>query len=43
MKIFAEEWLPQIPDFHVKPGAEIRYRAGFTMSYANLPLVLKAS
>jgi cytochrome P450 len=42
LRIFAEEWLPAIPDFHLKPGAKIEYRAGSTVIYKTLPIVLGA-
>jgi cytochrome P450 len=40
MRIFGERWLDRIPEFHVKPGAKIRYRGGFNINYAELPLVV---
>ena len=40
LRVFAEEWLRAIPDFHVKPGTKIAYRRGSTTIYAKLPLVI---
>jgi camphor 5-monooxygenase len=40
LRIFAEHWLPKIPEFHVKPGATVRYRGGFNINYSELPLVV---
>lgn len=40
LRIFAEEWLARVPDFHIKPGAEIRYRDGHTITLDCLPLVI---
>jgi cytochrome P450 len=43
LAIFAEHWLKQIPDFHVKPGAPIKYRGGLNINYKSLPLVVGAA
>ncbi len=43
LRVFAEEWLRAIPDFHLKPGAKIEYRAGSTVIYKTLPIVLGAN
>jgi camphor 5-monooxygenase len=40
LRVFAEHWLPRIPDFHVKPGSKIRYRGGFNINYTELPIVI---
>jgi cytochrome P450 len=38
MKIFIEEWLKRIPDFRIKPGAEVGVRAGVNATLFSLPL-----
>jgi camphor 5-monooxygenase len=43
LRIFAEEWLREFPDFAVKPGFKVKYRRGFTVTYESLPLVLNAT
>ncbi|MGE4429692.1 MAG: cytochrome P450 [Sphingobium sp.] len=40
LRIFAEVWLSRVPDFHIRPGADIRYRDGHTITLDNLPLVI---
>jgi len=40
LRIFAEEWLREIPEFHVKPGAHIGYLKGIMIAYDALPLVI---
>ena len=40
MRIFGERWLERVPEFHVKPGAKIKYRGGFNINYKELPLVI---
>ena len=40
LRIFTEEWLREIPDFRVKPGANIAFRGGLTKVYKALPMVL---
>jgi cytochrome P450 len=40
LRVFAEHWLKSIPDFHIKPGAKIKYRGGFNINYEELPLVV---
>ena len=42
LRVFAEHWLKSIPDFHIKPGAKIKYRGGFNINYEELPLVVGA-
>ena len=39
VKVALQEWLRRIPDFSVKPGAEIIYRPGGVVGPKNLPLV----
>ncbi len=39
IKIALQEWLKRIPDFSVKPGAEIVYRPGGVIGPHHLPLV----
>ena len=39
VKIALQEWLKRIPDFAVKPGAEIEYRPGGVVGPEHLPLV----
>jgi cytochrome P450 len=36
--VFLAEWLTKVPDFHVKPGATIKYRPGINIAYDDLPL-----
>ena len=38
LKIFIEEWLKRIPDFRVKPGAEIEINTGTVSGLRRLPL-----
>jgi cytochrome P450 len=38
MKIFIEEWLKRIPDFRIKPGAQVGVRAGVNATLFSLPL-----
>lgn len=40
LRIFVETWLAAIPDFHIPPDADIRYRDGHTITLASLPLVI---
>jgi camphor 5-monooxygenase len=40
LRTFTETWLARIPDFHVRPGADIRYRNGHTITLRELPLVI---
>jgi cytochrome P450 len=40
LRIFAEEWLRAIPEFHAPSGAKIEYRTGSTLIYKRLPIVL---
>ena len=39
LRIFLEEWLKRIPDFAVKPGAEIKVAARSVATLISLPLV----
>ena len=39
LRVFLEEWLKRIPDFSVKPGAEIRVSARSVATLTSLPLV----
>ncbi len=39
LRVFLEEWLPRIPDFAVKPGAEIHVSARSVATLTSLPLV----
>lgn len=39
LKIALQEWLKRIPDFELKPGAEIEYRPGGVIGPELLPLV----
>jgi len=41
MRIFAEHWLRRIPNFSVKPDAQIKYRSGINICFENLPLVFE--
>jgi len=41
LRIFLEEWLKRIPDFQVKPGAEIKVNVRSVANFASLPLVWK--
>lgn len=38
LKVFIEEWLKRIPDFHIKPGARAEMRGGRVHTVAHLPL-----
>jgi camphor 5-monooxygenase len=42
LRVFAEEWLAAIPDFHVKPDAKPIYLNGRIVRYKSLPLVVGA-
>ena len=39
VRITLETWLRRIPEFRVKPGAQVRYRAGLVSTIEALPLV----
>ena len=39
MRIILAEWLKRIPDFDVKPGADIRYLGGIVGALSSLPLI----
>lgn len=41
LRVFLEEWMKQIPDFAIAPGATIRSTGGVTMGLTALPLVWK--
>jgi cytochrome P450 len=41
LRIFLEEWLQRIPDFELKPGAEIAVAARTVATITSLPLVWK--
>jgi len=41
LRIFLEEWLKRIPDFEIKPGAEIKVAARSVATITSLPLVWK--
>jgi cytochrome P450 len=41
LRIFLEEWLPRIPQFEVKPGADIEVSARSVATVTHLPLVWK--
>jgi camphor 5-monooxygenase len=41
LRIFAEEWLREIPDFHLKPGTRPKYRGGWVTAYKELKIVLQ--
>lgn len=38
LRIFAETWLARIPEFHVPPGAGVKYKDGHTITLRALPL-----
>lgn len=38
IRIFLEEWLKHIPEFHIKPGVRVRYRPGINIGLESLPL-----
>lgn len=38
MRILTEEWLKQIPQFHVSPGFQPKFRGGMVLSLKDLPL-----
>jgi cytochrome P450 len=38
LKVFIEEWLKRIPDFHIKPGGKVEMRGGRVHTVAHLPL-----
>jgi camphor 5-monooxygenase len=42
LRLFAEEWLAAIPDFHVKPNTPPSYQDGRVVRYKDLPLVVGA-
>ena len=42
LAIFIEEWLARIPDFEIRPGAQLSTRTRVTAVLAELPLVWKA-
>ncbi|HKY90304.1 MAG TPA: cytochrome P450 [Nevskiaceae bacterium] len=39
LRVFLAEWMRRIPDFAVKPGAQLRSRSGRTLSIPELPIV----
>lgn len=39
LRVFFEEWLARIPDFQIKPGADVRVHPGVVASLPSLPLV----
>lgn len=39
LRVFIEEWLKRIPDFSIKPGAEVHVSSGSVAGIKNLPLV----
>lgn len=41
LRIFIEEWIARIPDFEVKPGAELHVETGIVQGLSTLPLVWK--
>lgn len=43
IRIILAEWLQRIPDFSVKPGAQVRYLGGIVGALSSLPLVWDAS
>jgi cytochrome P450 len=38
LKVFLEEWLKRIPDFHIKPGDAVRLTSGAVFGVVHLPL-----
>jgi hypothetical protein len=38
IKVFLEEWLKRIPDFHLQPGEKISMRSGVNGTVYGLPL-----
>jgi cytochrome P450 len=38
IKVFIEEWLRRIPDFHLQPGEKICMRSGVNGTVYGLPL-----
>jgi cytochrome P450 len=38
MKLFLQEWLPRIPDFHLKPGGRVGMSSGVNGTIYELPL-----
>jgi cytochrome P450 len=43
LRVLLQEWLPRIPEFRVKPGAEIRFQAGQVSVITELPLQWEAA
>ncbi|MNG35812.1 Camphor 5-monooxygenase [compost metagenome] len=39
LRLFIEEWLARIPDFSIKPGAEVKFAARAVATITSLPLV----
>jgi hypothetical protein len=38
LKVFLQEWLPRIPDFHIAPGGKVGMRSGVNGTIYQLPL-----
>ena len=38
LKVFLQEWLPRIPDFHIAPGGKSGMRSGVNGTIYQLPL-----
>lgn len=38
LRVFLEEWLTRIPDFGIKPGAEVKTSGGIALAVLELPL-----